>query len=166
MQGTRYARAVDPVDDPSRLPAVSSAPQSQSLFVEPWFRRVRDVDDDTLAGMLKLLVQLRRMKLALATAGAVGGALLFGLLRVENPVHALLIYGTLATFVGLPVFAGGTLAVRRLFLQEGARHGISKSATTLILTRAERRARFLSPFAREEDRIEALLRAVREPDRA
>lgn len=150
----------------SLVPALSSAPQSQALFREPWQQRVRDVDDDTLAGLLKLLLQLRRMKVGITAVGAIAGALVFGVLRVEDPVYALLIHGTLATFFALPVFAGGTLAVRRLFLKEGRRHGISTSASTLILTRAERKARLLSPWKREDDRIEALLRAVREPDEA
>ncbi len=150
----------------SNLPTLSSAAQSQALFVEPWYRRVRDIDDDTLAGLLKLLLQLRRMKLGVAGVGAVAGGLLFGLLQIDDPLYALLIYGTLATIMGLPLFAGGSLAVRRLFLAEGRRHGLSKSASTLILTRAERRARFLSPFKSEDARIELLLQAVREPDLA
>jgi hypothetical protein len=148
-------------DGTSPFPAHSSA-----QFVEPWMRRVRDVDDDTLAGLLKTLLGLRRLKWAVAGGAAVAGALLFGLLPIQDPVYAALIYGTLAGIVGLPVFAGGTLAVRRLFLQEARRQGIARSTSTLILIRAERKARFLPPWKGEDARIELLLQAVREPDTA
>lgn len=145
---------------------VPFAAHSGAQFVEPWMRRVRDVDDDTLAGLLKTLVSLRRLKLAVAGVAAVAGALLFGLLEIQNPVYAVLIYGTLAACVGLPVFATGSLAVRRLFLQEAQRQGLARSTSTLVLTRAERRARFLAPWKREDEKIELLLQAVRDPDLA
>lgn len=135
-------------------------------FTEPWMRRVRDVDDDTLADLLKTLVMLRRLKLAVAAAAALAGALVWGFMDIENPLYAVLVYGTLATCVGLPVFASGSLAVRRLFLQEARRQGLARSTSTLVLTRAERRARFLSPWQSAEAKIELLLQAVRDPDRA
>jgi hypothetical protein len=78
----------------------------------------------------------------------------------------MLMYGTLAAMVGLPVFAISSLSVRRLFLREGQRHGLSRSAAMLILTRAERRARMLAPWRGTDEKIEALLRAVRDPDTA
>ena len=140
------------------------AAHSGAQFVEPWVRRVRDVDDLTLAGLLKTLISLRRLKMAVAGGAALCGAFVFGILPIANPAYAALIYGTLAAFVGMPVFAGGTLAVRRLFLREAQRHGLARSTSTLILTRAERRARFLPPWKGEEERIETLLRAVREAD--
>lgn len=149
----------------SGLPS-SFAAASGGAFAEPWIRRVRDVDDDTLAGLLRTLVGLRRLKLGVAAVGCTLGALVFGLLKVSNPIHALLIYGTLAAMVGLPIFAISSLSVRRLFLREGERHGLSRSASMLILTRAERRARLLAPWRPEDDKVEALLRAVREPDAA
>jgi hypothetical protein len=155
-----------PSDDSADVALTPFAAHSGGAFVEPWMRRVRDVDDDTLAGLLKTLVALRRIKLAIAVTGAVGGALLFGLLSTQNPLHAILIHLTLATFVGMPAFAGGTLAVRRLFLRESRQHGLSLSASQLVLTRAERKARFLPPWTGEEARIEVLLRAVRDPDEA
>lgn len=129
-------------------------------------RRVRDVDDDTLAGLLKTLVSLRRLKLAVAGGAAALGALVFGFMQIDNALYAALIYGTLAACVGLPVFATGSLAVRRLFLQEAQRQGLAHSTSTLVLTRAERRARFLAPWKGEDEKIELLLRAVRDPDMA
>lgn len=145
---------------------VPFAAHSGAQFVEPWIRRVRDVDDHTLAGLLKTLVGLRRMKLGVSLATAVAGAFIFGTLHTDNPFYAALIYGTLATFVGMPVFAGGTLAVRRLFMKEARSQGLARSTSTLVLTRAERRARFLPPWKGEEERIDLLLQAVREPDTA
>jgi hypothetical protein len=141
-------------------------PFRNAQFTEPWVRRVRDVDDHVLAGLLKTLVSLRRIKFGVTGAAAVAGALVFGFLRVDNIGYAALIYGTLAACVGMPVFAGGTLAVRRLFLREAQLHGLARSTSTLILTRAERRARFLAPWKGDEERIELLLKAVREPDTA
>ena len=154
------------VDDERGLAHQPVAAHQGGQFVEPWMRRVRDVDDDTLAGLLKTLVTLRRLKLAVAGGAALLGALVFGFMEIENPLYAALIYGTLATCVGLPVFAGGSLAVRRLFLQEAQRQGLAKSTSTLVLTRAERRARFLSPWTSEDEKIELLLQAVRDPDLA
>lgn len=141
-------------------------PFRNAQFTEPWVRRVRDVDDHVLAGLLKTLVSLRRIKFGVTGAAAVAGALVFGFLRFDNIGYAALIYGTLAACVSMPVFAGGTLAVRRLFLREAQHHGLARSTSTLILTRAERRARFLAPWKDEEERIELLLKAVREPDTA
>lgn len=151
-------------EEPDRPLPQPFAVHSGGQFVEPWMRRVRDVDDDTLAGLLKTLVGLRRLKLAVAGLAATGGALLFGVLDLENVGYAALIYGTLAGVFGLPVFAGGSLAVRRLFLQEAQRQGLARSTSTLVLTRAERRARFLPFWKPEDEKIELLLRAVRDPD--
>lgn len=153
-------------DEPSRPLPQPFAAHSGGQFVEPWMRRVRDVDDDTLAGLLKTLVGLRRLKFAVAGAAALGGALLFGVLRIDDAGYAALIYATLAGVFGMPVFAGGSLAVRRLFLREAQRQGLARSTSTLVLTRAERRARFLPFWKKEEEKIELLLRAVRDPDTA
>lgn len=144
--------------------ALPFAAHSGGQFIEPWMRRVRDVDDDTLAGLLRILVGLRRLKFGVAGAAAAMGALLFGVLRVESAAYALLIYGTLAAVFGVPMFAGSTLAVRRLFLQEAQRHGLARSTSTLVLTRAERRARFLPFWKGDDEKIELLLKAVRDPD--
>lgn len=141
------------------------APQSQAQFVEPWFRRVRDVDDDTVAGLLHQLLTLRRLRNIVATLCCVAGVGIFGLLQVTG-LYALLIYGVLAATVGLPVFAIGSLSVRRLFLHEARQQGLSTSAAVLILTRAERRTRSLAPWQAEARKIDALLHAVREPDTA
>lgn len=142
------------------------AAHSNGQFVEPWILRVRDVDDDMLAGLLRSLLLLRRLKFAVAAGAAVLGGLLFGVLNLDDATYALLIYATLAGVCALPVFAGGTLAVRRLFRIEAESQGIARSASTLILTRAERRARFLAPWRAEDTKIELLMEAVREPDRA
>lgn len=144
---------------------VPFAAHSGGQFVEPWLRRVREVDDHTLAGLLKTLVGLRRLKYGVTSVAAVAGSLIFGIIDAA-PLYALLIHSTLAAFVALPVFGSGSLAVRRLFLREARRQGVSKSASMLILTRAERRARFLSPWRKDDDKLDALLRAVREPDEA
>jgi hypothetical protein len=146
--------------------ASAFAAHSGAAFSEPWVRRVRDVDDHTLAGLLRTLVSLRRLKFAVAIAGCLLGALVFGGMNAPNPIYALLIYGTLAGAVGMPIFAISSLSVRRLFLKEGARHGLTRSASMLILTRAERRARLLAPWKSADDKIELLLKAVREPDTA
>jgi hypothetical protein len=143
----------------------SFASHSSAQFREPWLRRVRDVDDDTVAGLLQQLLQLRRLRNAVAAGCSVAGMGVFGLLDVAG-LYALLIYGTLAATVGMPVFAVGSLSVRRLFLRESERQGLSNSAAMLVLTRAERRARFLAPWRSDEQKIAALLAAVREPDTA
>jgi hypothetical protein len=158
--------AHDANDDNERNLPQPFAAHSGGQFIEPWMRRVRDVDDDTLAGLLKTLVGLRRLKLAVAGGAAAVGALVFGWMQIDNALYAALIYGTLAACVGLPVFATGSLAVRRLFLQEAQRQGLARSTSTLVLTRAERRARFLAPWKGEDEKIELLLRAVRDPDLA
>ena len=143
----------------------SVAAQSQGQFVEPWHRRVREVDDDTVAGLLQQLVMLRRLRSLVAVGCCVAGMAVFGVLNVHG-LYALLMYGVLATMVGMPVFAVGSLSVRRLFLKEAKRQGLSTSAAVLILTRAERRARFLAPWQGEEKKIDELLKAVRDPDTA
>lgn len=157
--------------DPAELALIplnsetSFAPQSKGQFTEPWHKRVREVDDDTVAGLLSQLIFLRRMRTAVAVACCVVGALVFGSLNVHG-LYALLIYGTLAAMVGMPVFAIGSLSVRRLFLREARLQGLSRSAAMLVLTRAERGARFLAPWKGTEAQIDALLKAVREPDTA
>lgn len=149
------------------VPAGSAfAPGSGSTFTEAWIRRVADVDEATLSSLMRLLVQLRRLKHGLATLGFVIGALMFGRLNLDDPVYALLIHGTLAAIVGFPTLAIGTLTVRRLFLKEASRLGLSKSTALLVLTRAERRARFLRPLQGTEGRIRILTRAVRSWDEA
>ncbi len=152
-------------DEHALLEATPFAPQSQDQFVEPWHRRVREVDDDTVAGLLQQLVMLRRLRNLVALACCAAGVAIFGLLDVRG-LYAVLIYGVLAATVGMPVFAIGSLSVRRLFLKEARRQGLSTSAAVLILTRAERKARFLAPWKPEEQKIDALLSAVREPDTA
>jgi uncharacterized membrane protein len=137
------------------------AAHSQGQFVEPWLRRVRDVDDDTLAGLLKTLVGLRRLRFGATTLAAIGGALVFGVLHTR---YALLIHCTLGAFTGLIVFAGSTLAIMRLFLKEARRTGLSTSAAVLVLTRAQRRARLLAPWRGDDAAVERLLTAVRDPD--
>lgn len=144
----------------------SSAPYAESRFLEPWMRRVRDVDDHTLAGLLRSLVQLRRLRNAVTLGAGLLGAFVFGLLRTANPLYGVMIHVFLAFLVGLPVFAIGSLSVRRLFLRDAHAQGLSHSAGILVLTRATRRARFLAPWKRTDEHVEALLHAVRDPDRA
>jgi hypothetical protein len=141
------------------------APQSQDQFIEPWHRRVRDIDDHTIAGLVQQVILLRRIRNFVAIGCCVAGMGIFGALNVSG-LYAVLIYGVLAAMVGMPVFAVGSLSVRRLFLREARRQGLSSSAAMLVLTRAERAARTLSPLLSEETKVERLLLAVREPDTA
>jgi hypothetical protein len=143
----------------------SFAALSGGQFQEPWLRRVRDVDDDTVAGLLQQLLSLRRLRNSVAAVACGTGVGIFGFLQVDG-VYALLIYGTLAAALGMPVFAIGSLSVRRLFLRESLAQGLSPAASMLVLTRAERRARFLAPWRNDDEKIAALLAAVREPDTA
>jgi hypothetical protein len=143
----------------------SFAPHSEGQFREPWLRRVRDVDDDTVAGLLQQLLSLRRLRNTVAAIACGAGMGIFGFLDVHG-VYAMLIYGTLAAAVGMPVFAIGSLSVRRLFLRESLAQGLSPAASMLVFTRAERRARFLAPWRSDDDKIATLLSAVREPDTA
>lgn len=142
------------------------APSSRGAFLEASYRRVREVDDATMSHLLRLLLRLRRIKHALAGLGFVGGGFLFGVISVGNPLYALMLHATLAAMVGLPTLATGTLAVRRIFLKEAQRLGLSRSTAMLLLTRAERRARFMPPVGTADERVEQLVRAVREWDRA
>ena len=48
----------------------------------------------------------------------------------------------------------------------GQRQGLAKSTSTLVLTCAERRARLLLPWKSEDEKIDLLLQAVRDPDLA
>ncbi len=139
---------------------------TNTAYSEPWLRRVRDVDDDTLDPLLRMLVLLRRIRGSVTVSALIGGALAFGIPRFDAPTGALLIYGTLALTFAMPVHAVGALAVRRLFLVESRRHGLSRSAALLLLTRAERRARHLPPFLTTATTVEKLRDAVRDPDRA
>lgn len=147
------------------LRATSFVPTSNTTFREPWLRRVRDVDDDTLAGLLQQLLGLRRLRNAVATVCSVLGVLAFGALNTGG-LYQLLMYGILAVSVGMPVFAVGSLSVRRLFLREAQQQGLSTAASMLVLTRAERRARWLLPLQPQEKSIAALMHAVRDPDTA
>ena len=141
------------------------APQSNCKFIEPWLRRVREVDDDTLAGLLQQLVGLRRLRNFVAVVCCAVGIGVFGVLNTSG-LYLALIYGVLAFSLGMPVFAVGSLSVRRLFLREAGQQGLSRAASMLVLTRAERRARWLLPFGSTEKKIEALMQAVRDPDTA
>ena len=143
----------------------SFAPQSNGTFIEPWLRRVRDVDDDTLAGLLQQLLGLRRLRNFVAVVCCAVGIAVFGALNTSG-LYLALIYGVLAFSLGMPVFAIGSLSVRRLFLREAASQGLSKPASMLVLTRAERRARWLLPFGSSEKKIDELMKAVRDPDTA
>jgi hypothetical protein len=160
------ARALAPLGDPDELVSTAMAPVSQSAFTEARFRRVREVDDATMAHLMRLLLRLRRIKHSLGLAGVAGGALIFGVLPIANPIYAALIYGTLAAIIGMPTFATGTLAVRRIFLKEAMRLGLSRSTAMLLLTRAEKRARWMRPFGATSQRIEQLIEAVHEWDEA
>lgn len=154
------------MSDAERLPVPLPDPfaaGSKGQFVEPWQQRVRDVDDDTLAGLLKTLVQLRRIRAGATVLAALCGSLVFGVL--DTP-YALIIHATLAAFTALPVFSVGTLAIMRLFLKETQRSGLSQSAGVLILTRAQRRARLLAPWKADDAAVEVLSKAVRDPDTA
>ena len=155
-----------PMSDAESLPACLADPfaaGSKGQFVEPWLVRVRHVDDDSLAALLKTLVQLRRIRAGATVAAAICGALVFGVL--DTP-YALIIHATLAAFTALPVFSVGTLAIMRLFLKETQRSGLSRSAGVLILPRAQRRARLLAPWRGDDAAVEELLKAVRDPDTA
>lgn len=142
------------------------APQSNAAFVEPWLRRVRDVDDDTLAGLLSQLIGLRRLRNAVAAVCCVLGMSVFGVIGSAPLAWMALIYGVLAVTVGFPVFAIGSLSVRRLFLKEAQAQGLSRAASMLVLTRAERRARLLAPWQGMDKKVDALMKAVRDPDEA
>jgi len=145
----------------------SFAPSSQGAFVEAYFRRVREVDDGVMAHLMQLLLRLRRTKHTLVVGGlVVVGGLAFGTLPVSDPLYAVMICSTLALMVGMPTFATGSLAVRRIFLKEAQRLSLSRSTAMLLLTRAERRARFMRPFWKPEERIEMLISAVRSWDTA
>lgn len=155
-------------DEPSRdrRGASSSAPRAGSTFVEPWVRRVREVDDATLGALMRFLLALRRIKLGVAGLASIAGASLFGVLPVDNALYATLLYGTLAATTGLPAAAIGGLAVRRLFLREARRYGLSTSTALLLLTRGERRARHLVPRLSLDGHLEPVCHAVRAWDEA
>lgn len=161
-----------PLDRPETLrsaypPAASAcAPGAGSTFTEAWVRRVAEVDDGTLHGMMRYLVYLRRIKLGLGVVAFAAGAAMFGHLPIQNPIYALLIHGTLACCCGVPTLAIGSLAVRRLFLKEAERLGLSRSTSLLLLTRAERRARYMRPFQTPEKAVRVLQEAVRSWDEA
>jgi hypothetical protein len=154
------------VDESEHALATAFAPSSRGQFVDAWYRRVREVDDATMENLMRLLLRVRRIKHGLAAFAFVGGGMLFGLVPTDNPIYAFLIYATLACMLGMPTLATGTLAVRRIFLKEARRLGLSKSTAMLLLTRAERRARFQRPFVPADDRVEQLVEAVRDWDEA
>ena len=112
-------RLLAPLPDPF-------AAHSQGQFAEPWLRRVRDVDDDTLAGLLKTLVGLRRLRLGATAFAAVAGALVFGLL--DTP-YAILIHATLGRVFGhhAPLHEGG--APRRALSERGRPRPHPRAAT-------------------------------------
>lgn len=154
------------MSDAERLPVPLPDPfaaGSKGQFLEPWLVRVRDVDDHTMNGLLKTLLQLRRIRNVATALAAVGGALVFGVLDSR---YALILHATLAAFTALPVFAVGSLAIMRLFLKDARRSGLSRSAGVLVLTRAQRRARTLPPWKGEDAAVELLRKAVRDPDTA
>lgn len=139
---------------------------TMTAYSEPWLKRVREVDDDTLDPLLRFLVALRRIRGTVTLTALTTGALLFGIPRMDASLAALMIYGTLALTFAMPVHAVGALAVRRLFLREARRHGLSRSASLLLLTRAERRARHLFPILPTATVTAKLKKAVRDPDLA
>lgn len=142
------------------------APGTRSTYLEPWMRRVRDVDDATLDDLLATLVNLRRIKVGLGVTGFFGGMFAFGVLPLGNWLHMILIYGTLAMLGALPALGIGSLAVRRLFLKDARSRGLSPSAAMLVLTRANRKARHMLPLVRTQEQVERLHDAVRDWDEA
>lgn len=156
-----------PLDDKHKAEALTTAfaPSSRGAFQEAWFRQVREVDDATMSHLMRLLLRLRRIKHVLGAVGFTAGAMAFGVLPVDLPT-AVLLHGTLAAMLGFPTLAAGTLAVRRIFLKEAQRLGLSRSTAMLLLTRAERRARFMLPGADVDERVEQLIRAVHSWDEA
>lgn len=151
----------------SLVMATTAAASSRAAFFDPRFRRVRDVDDATMSHLLRLLLRLRRIKHALAASGFLGGAVWSAGLPLADPLHAFLFQATFASMVGMPALGTGTLAVRRIFLRESVRLGLSRSAALLLLTRAERRERLRPvPARRTEERVELLLSSVRAWDEA
>jgi hypothetical protein len=164
------AEALVPVQDAAELSdddVVSpGAPGTRSTYLEPWMRRVREVDDATLDDLLATLVNLRRIKLGLGALGFFGGMFSLGILPLESWLHMVLIYGTLAMLGTLPAMGIGSLAVRRLFLKDARSRGLSASAAMLVLTRANRKARHMLPVLGTETQVERLHEAVRDWDRA
>ena len=154
--------ALEPLDG-RMLP---TAPGPRGAFVDPWFRRVCEVDAGTLEELVRDLVHLRRIKFGIATLMFVGGACMFGGLQVDNLAYRALIHGTLACIVGMPALATGSLAVRHLFLKAAGRHGLSRTSSMLILTRAERTARHLPPLLGIDDLVQRICEEVRDWDKA
>lgn len=142
------------------------APGTRSTYLEPWMRRVRDIDDATLDDLLATLVNLRRIKVGLGVTGFFGGMFAFGVLPLDSWLHMILIYGTLAMLGALPAMGIGSLAVRRLFLKDARSRGLSPSAAMLVLTRANRKARHMLPVVRTDAQVERLHEAVRDWDQA
>lgn len=145
--------------------AASAAAPAANRYAQAWFQRVREVDDGTVALLCRSLVQMRRIKRALSSAGFVAGAFLFGAPNLDHGIYSLLIYGTLSCAIGFPVMAASTLAVRLRLIAEAKRHGLTTSAALLLMTRAERCARHLSITLGADEATAALVEAVREPDR-
>ncbi len=166
VEGARHAAAAAQVAGLTDAVTEAFSAGTMTAYSEPWLKRVRDVDDDTLDPLLRFLVALRRIRGTVTLTALVGGALAFGIPRIDASLAALMIYGTLALTFAMPVHAVGALGVRRLFLREARRHGLSRSASLLLLTRAERRARHLFPILPMATVTAKLREAVRDPDRA
>jgi hypothetical protein len=138
----------------------------QASFDAPRVNRVHEVEDETLASLMKWLLSLRRMKNAVALSAFGFGAFLCGFIETDRLLYTALIYATMGGVTLMPALAIGSLGVRRLFLKEARAMGLSRSTALLLLTRAERRARTLSPFVSGEEKLKALGEAVRQWDEA
>jgi hypothetical protein len=138
----------------------------QNAFTRPWISRVRDLDDGTLRALSDLIFQLRRIKYGVTAASFLAGVAVLGLLPIEQPLYALLFYATAGTTFALPTLGATSLAVRQVFLREAKKLGVARGTAMLLMTRAEREVRHLSPLSSREDRVEAMMKAVQNWDRA
>jgi hypothetical protein len=145
------------------MPETSTLPQSQRFTREPWFKRVRDIDDGTLDMLLLSLMRLRRIRAVMLVVAMCAGGMLFGILHAHFS-RIVLIYLMLAGTAGFGAFGMTSAGIQVAFYREARRHGLSPAAATLVLVRASRRARFL--FGRQEKTLAALVAAVRDPDQS
>ena len=141
-----------------------SAPNPRGAFVDPWIQRVSEVDLGTLQELMVFLAQMRQFRRRVILGALIVGAFMFGIPDLSYGIYSLLVYGTLSLVCGLCTMAAGSLTVRHLFLKEAARLGLTRPTSLLLFTRAQRRARWMSPFLSSEAQVRELASAVVEMD--
>ena len=135
----------------------------KDVLFGPRYHMFNQLEHRAVEGLIGYLMLLRRIRFYLMIIVSTLVGLVFfpfhvNFAMVYKLIMGLSLTGSVAFFVG----AVSTLAIRHLFLKEAAMQGCSQTTAILMMLFAERRARTLLFVLSREERMEHMIRAVRE----